>query len=333
VLDHLLQGVVEDPQAEARWQILADWLEEHDEPGRAELLRLHRRLLATCCAPQEHPERTVWQAQIVALLTEGMRPCVPQRTVVLGKGVEMTFSFIPPGTFLMGSPFTEEGRRNDAEALHRVELTQGFWMGVHPLTQAQWIAARGEGAGDADSADHPVKGITWDECLAFSERLAEMTGSQFRLPTEAEWEWACREGSSTAYHTGDGLEAMKRAGWCNHDGTWGTGVNSLPGYLDWGRGAGPKPVGQFVPNAWGLYDMHGNVWEWCSDWYDPRPQVGERVDPVGPARGTKRVPRERVLRGGSYWNDPSQCRSASRCGHEPDIPADTVGCRLVLCPD
>src|SRR3954469_13048733 len=110
VLEDLLRAIVEYPQDEDHYLVLADWLEEYDDPRRAELLRLHRRLLATCCEPDEHPERAAWQGRIVALLGQGVRPCVPKRTVVLGEGVGMTFSFIPPGRFLMGSPPDEEGR-------------------------------------------------------------------------------------------------------------------------------------------------------------------------------------------------------------------------------
>src|SRR5256714_9023631 len=106
--EDLLRATVADPQAEDRWLVLADWLEENDDPRRAELLRLHRRLLATCCEPDQHPERAAWQARVVELLGQGVQPCVPQRTVVLAEGVEMTFSFIPPGDFLMGSPQSEE---------------------------------------------------------------------------------------------------------------------------------------------------------------------------------------------------------------------------------
>src|SRR3954447_23739089 len=104
MLNDLLRAVVGDPQAEDRWLVLADWLEEQDDPRRAELLRLHRRLLATCCEPGRHPGRVGWQTRMVELLGEGGRPCVPQRTILLADGVEMAFSFIPPGTFLMGRP-------------------------------------------------------------------------------------------------------------------------------------------------------------------------------------------------------------------------------------
>src|SRR5437660_9681442 len=110
MLEHLLRGIVAAPQAEDRWLVLADWLEDHDDPRRAALLRLHRKLLGTCCEPERHPERAVWQARVVELIGEGVRPCVPQKRVVLGEGVEMTFNFIPPGSFLMGSPEEEYGR-------------------------------------------------------------------------------------------------------------------------------------------------------------------------------------------------------------------------------
>src|SRR5437764_13978537 len=109
MLEDLLRAIVADPQAEDRYLVLADWLEEHDDPRRAELLRLHRRLLATCCEPDRHPERAGWQARMVELIGQGVRPCDPQRTVKLGEGIEMGFVLIPPGSFLMGSP-PEEGR-------------------------------------------------------------------------------------------------------------------------------------------------------------------------------------------------------------------------------
>src|SRR5205823_5198231 len=113
MIEDLLRGIVADPQAEDRWLVLADFLEEKGDPRSAELLRLHRRLLATCCEPERHPERAVWQARIVSMLADGVKPCVPQRTVALGEGVGMTFNFIQPGTFLMGSPPQEEGRQDD----------------------------------------------------------------------------------------------------------------------------------------------------------------------------------------------------------------------------
>src|ERR1700735_3261973 len=115
VLPGLLQAVIERPQDDATYLVLADWLEEHDDPRRAELLRLHRRLIATCCEPDLHAERSACQARIVELLGQGVRPCVPRRTVALAEGVEMTFAFVPPGKFLMGSPEDEEERSDNED--------------------------------------------------------------------------------------------------------------------------------------------------------------------------------------------------------------------------
>jgi uncharacterized protein (TIGR02996 family) len=113
LLESFLRGIAAEPWAEHRWLVLCDWLEENDDPRRAELVRLHRRLLTTCCVPGEHAERATWQSRVVELLGQGVRPCVPRQTVALAEGVGMAFSFIPPGRFLMGSPVDEEERDND----------------------------------------------------------------------------------------------------------------------------------------------------------------------------------------------------------------------------
>jgi uncharacterized protein (TIGR02996 family) len=322
MLEHLLQAIVEDPQAEDRWSVLADWLEEYDDPRRAELLRLHRQLLATCCQPDMHPERAYWQARLVAMLAEGVKPCVPQQTVMLAEGVEFTFSFIPPGSFLMGSSPQEEGRR-DNETLHLVTLPSGFWMGGHQVTQAQWAWAMRRNPSRFQGDNRPVESVSWGDCQQFCRQLDERTGRRFRLPSEAEWERACRAGSTTAYHPGDGLEALKQTGWCRYDG-----YRVSPGYLEWDNEPETKPVAQYDSNAFGLYDMHGNVWEWCSDWYRRHHEEG---DPVSASMYGPRP--MRVIRGGCYMNEPSPCRSACRNGNDPDIPVETIGCRIVLCPD
>jgi len=243
-LEALLHGFVSDPLCEDRWLVLADWLDEYDDPRRADLLRLHRRLLATCCEPEQHPERTSWHARIVELIGQGVRPCVPQRTVVLAEGVEMKFSFIPPGSFLMGSPQDEmegEGEeylvfyRTTYEVLHRVTLTRGFGLCIYPVTQAQWLWAPGDQPSYYKGNTRPVESVSWDDCIGFCNRLTERIGERFRLPTEAEWEHACRAGTTTAYYSGNGLEALKGAGWCSYDGKI--------------RKASTRPVGQFEPNA------------------------------------------------------------------------------------
>src|SRR3984957_8558506 len=131
-LDALLSGIVADPLEETRWLVLADWLEENDDPRRAELLRLHRRLLGTCCEPDENPERAAWQSRIVELIAADVQPCIAQKTLELPGGVNLTFSFIPPGSFLMG------GTVYDSEKpVHKGTLPKRFCLGIHPMTQAQ----------------------------------------------------------------------------------------------------------------------------------------------------------------------------------------------------
>jgi uncharacterized protein (TIGR02996 family) len=309
-LEGLLQAVVEEP-GEDHLLVLADWLEEHDDPRRAELLRLHLRLRATCCEPDLHPERAGQQARVVQLLTEGVRPCVPQRVVEVGNGVQMAFAWIPPGTFLMGSPPDEE-QRSDDEALHRVTLTRGFYMGIYPVTQTQWRSVQGSNPSHFKGDDRPVEKVSWDHCQDFCARL----GQRFRLPTEAEWEYACRAGTTTPFFFGATLSTEQ----ANYDGRHT--------YVKGKKGVYRKqttPVGSFPGNAWGLCDLHGNVWEWCQDWYGPYP-AGEITDPQGGNNGDARV-----LRGGSWYCNSSRCRSGVRFRRAAGDRRGDVGCRLVLC--
>jgi uncharacterized protein (TIGR02996 family) len=199
----LLQAVVESPDEEAPSLVLADWLEEHDDPRRAELVRLHRRLLATCCEPEQHPQRGEWQARVVHLLAEGVKPCVPQRTVLLGQRAKLplTFNWIPPGSFWMGSPQDEE-ERHENETLHRVTLTEGFWLGVHPVTQAQWRWVTGRNPRYFKGEELPVEWVSWSDCQSFCRKLGQKTGLKFRLPSEAEWEYSCRAGTTTPSSSG-----------------------------------------------------------------------------------------------------------------------------------
>jgi uncharacterized protein (TIGR02996 family) len=310
VLEELLHAIVADPAADDRWLVLADWLEEHDDLRQAELLRLHRRLLDTCCEPAQHPQRNGWQARLVQLLAEGVRPCLPQRSVALGDDVAMTFSFIGPGTFVMGSPPDEEQRQSD-EVPHLVTLTAGFWLGITPVTQAQWTAVMGSNPSRFKGPDRPVETVTWNDCQQFCSRASTRTGQAFRLPTEAEWEYACRAGTATPYYTGKGLDALQQAGWCSYDGRSGSAQQT-------------KPVGQLLPNAWGLYDMHGNVLEWCADRFGAYP-AEDVTDPRGPEEGE-----ERVHRGGGWYSRPWRCRAALRIAAEPNHGCINDGCRVVL---
>jgi uncharacterized protein (TIGR02996 family) len=302
VLDDLLRGIVAEPQAEDRWLVLADWLEEHDNPRRAELLRLHRALLATCCAPGAHPERQDQQRRLVQLLAAGVRPCVPQQTVQLAQGVTMTFSLVPPGAFLMGSPEAEGGLERD-EALHRMTLMSAFWLGVYPVTQAQWQAVKEHNPSRFRGAGRPVENVAWRDCKRFCSKAVQKAACRFRLPREVEWEYACRAGTSTPFHFGETISAEQANYRGSHEGR---------------RREGTTPAGNFPPNAFGLFDMHGNVWEWCEDIYetDYQPQGG-----LG-----------RVIRGGCWSVTAGDCRSARHSGQFERSRADHVGFRVVCVP-
>ncbi len=307
VLDGLLSGIVADPQEETRWLVLADWLEEFDDPSRAELLRLHRQLLPTCCHPDQNPDRSELQTRIVELILEGVSPCVPQKTIVLPGGVVMTFSFIPTGSFLMGCN-DKKGSANE-KPMHRVTLTNGFFLGIHPVTQAQWKAITGANPSHFLGDDRPVEQVSRDDCQKFCQKLTVhlMGRGSVRLPTEAEWEYACRAGTTTGYHTGDSEAALKKAGWYSGN-----------------SGDQTHPVGVLATNAWGLHDMHGNVWEWCRDRYGT--YVGsDQADPQGRTKGDSRV-----LRGGGWYGHPAGCRAACRHWSRPDVRDHGYGFRCVF---
>jgi uncharacterized protein (TIGR02996 family) len=324
-----LGSIVEDPHtADDTWLILADWLEEHDpDPRRAELLRLHRRLLNTCLEPDSHPERGGWQARLVELLTLGVRPCVPQQTISIGKGAEMTFSWISPGSFLMGSPPGEVYRSNH-EIQREVTLTKGYYLGIHPVTQAQWRAIMGEyhpgwieGWPTFEGDNLPVEVDPWMDCQDFCQTVQQQTGHRLRLPTEAEWEHACRAGTTTPFWSGETLSTDQAC----HVGD----------YLRWLDSQSPAwttttPVGTFPPNPWGLFDMHGNVWEWCQDSYDATfYNSTNTVDPVN----LNENPYRHVLRGGSLASYSHQCRAASQDADDAANHGHYIGLRVVLCLD
>jgi formylglycine-generating enzyme required for sulfatase activity len=219
----------------------------------------------------------------------------------------ITFVWVPPGTFLMGSP-PQESRRGDDEPQHPVTLTAGFYLSAHPVTQAQWRAVMDGSPSLFTGADRPVERVSWDDCQAFCARLGKRDGRAYRLPTEAEWEYACRAGTAGPYHFG----ATLSAGQANCDAGAGKGATT--------------PVGSYPPNAWGLSDMHGNVYEWCGDWYGPYP-TARADDPSGPADGDARV-----LRGGSWLSAPWYCRSAHRYWADPATRSAHVGFRVCFTP-
>lgn len=222
----------------------------------------------------------------------------------------MKFAYIPAGTFPMGSPSTEAGRYDD-ETQHKVKLTKGFLMSVTVVTQDQYWNLTGKNPShfctDSDKGSHPVEDVSWDDAVAFCKALSQKEGRHYRLPTEAEWEYACRAGSTTAYNNGDGEQALAESGWYEGNSNHRT-----------------HAVGQKKPNGWGLYDMHGNVWQWCSDWYGAYPDR-DAIDPKGPDNGT-----DRVSRGGSWQYGLPNCRCANRSSIKPADPHSAVGLRLLL---
>lgn len=231
------------------------------------------------------------KAEIEAMQT-GSRPG-ETKTITLPGGVTLEMVWCPPGTFTMGS---NDGD-SDERPVHQVTLTKGFWIGKTEVTQAQWKSVMGNNPSDHEGDDLPVECVSWDDCMEFCKK----TGLE--LPTEAQWEYACRAGSTGPYAGTGNLDDM---GWY--------GGNS---------GRQTHPVGTKQPNAWGLYDMHGNVWEWCADWYGDYPS-GAVTDPKGASSGSYRV-----WRGGSWGNDAASCRSAGRNdGYYPSSRYDNLGFRL-----
>ncbi len=252
--------------------------------------------------------------------------------------IGMTFVYIPPGEFMMGSPENEPGRDSD-EKQHKVKLTKGFYMQTTEVTQGQWKAVMGDNpsyfkdCGD----DCPAENVSWDDVQEFIKKLNQKEGKTYRLPIEAEWEYACRAGTQTALYTGD----IKILGSNNApalDGIAWYGGNSCveysggydcSGWTEKQYGCpkcGTHSVGKKKPNSWGLYDMYGNVWEWCHDWYGDYAS-GSVIDPVGPVSGSSRV-----FRGGSWYDLAQYCRSAGRHGGSPDFRSYNLGFRPVLLP-
>ena len=314
-LDALFAGIVAEPAEETRWLVLADWLEEHDDPRRAELLRLHRRLLGTCCEPEKHPERAGWLDRVVELLAAGVCPCVPDHTLELPGGVPLVGSFIPPGSFLMG------GTEYDQEKpVHRVTLTRGFFLGMHPVTQSQWQAVMGTEPSHFKGPNLPVEQVSWDECQEFCVKLTgHLNGTgTVRLPSEAEWEWACRAGTTTEFHFGDVINTDL----ANYNGNYIWGVSPKGKYR-----RATTDVGTFPANPWGLFDMHGNVWEWCQDQEGEWPD-DDQTDPR--ATDKKYDNNSPVLRGGSWIDFPQCCRAADRIRYAPATRRYIFGFRVAF---
>ena len=276
-------------------------------------------------------------------------------------GLELTMLKIPAGSFLMGSPEGEEGRIDAEGPQHRVEIGE-FLMGQTPITQAQWRVVAGweppDGeswgrelqlnpsrflggdeqksgiarllAGELNTDQRPVEQVSWEDAIEFCKRLRKRTGQNYSLPSEAQWEYACRAGSATPFHFGETISPEL------------ANYNANYAYGDGPKGKYRKqttPVGMFPANAWGLKDMHGNVWEWCLDQWHPSYEGAPMDASVWVDADIKRADVNkddrfisRLLRGGSWGDLPGYCRSAFRVRHRPGFVGSGVGLRVVCLP-
>ena len=323
-LDSFHQAIRDDPADETNWLVMADWLEENDDPRRADLVRLQRSLQTRV----KGVDRRVAEDSIRDLLLAGVPPCAPIRA----SGIGMDLALIPAGAFRMGSPVRESRRMAD-EQLHPVRITRAFWMGVHAVTQAQFQAVTGSNPShfvpdldEADTSRFPVESVTWEQadqfCRALTRReRVEAGGWEYRLPTEAEWEYACRAWTSTRwpFHFGKRIDDTL----ANFDSR-----RLYPKHYDPARPivGHPVEVGRYRPNAFGLYDMHGNVDEWCSDWFaSTYYEESPPDDPTGP-EGSE----SKCYRGGAWSGHGEDCRAAVRIGRAADDADPRIGFRVVL---
>jgi formylglycine-generating enzyme required for sulfatase activity len=262
-----------------------------------------------------HPQRRIILKKIDELqkiLSEGILESA-WRKAGFTNSLGMRFVFIPPGEFTMGSPLSEAKRETD-EIPHRVRITKGFYMSATEVTQGQWREVMGENPSRFKGDKHPVERVSWFDAMEFTRRLSRLEGKSYRLPTEAEWEYSCRAGTKTPFYTGGTITTDQ----ANFNGNYTYG-GSDPGVFR----EKTMPVAGFPPNPWGLFDMHGNVWEWCMDRHG-RYSIKTATDPEGPEKGNKWI-----VRGGSWYVEPRICRSANRAGILPTETTDIVGFRIV----
>jgi sulfatase modifying factor 1 len=331
-LEELLAGLAAHPHEGERWLILADWLEDHGDP-RAGLARLrwqyHYEPTHADFEPRRQRLCDLWAAHVVSP--------VPTLTNALA----MTFALIPPGSFWMGSLEGEEERDAD-ETRHRVTLTDPYFLATHPVTVADFTRfteatayqtepERGQGAegfvngswrldptitwrnpgfAPKQRPRYPVVCVTWNDAVAFVAWLNQthpLPGLRYTLPTEAQWEFACRAGTETTFFWGDGEGRLRDFAW----------------YRDNSR-VRTHSVASKLPNPWGLYHMIGLAWEWCTDWYGPL-SATDALNPTGADEGE-----QRVLRGGSWHTLPRYCRSADRSYDHPDDADSHTGFRLAI---
>ena len=292
------------------------------EPGEVELVLRKEGFRWAVATADVRQSATV---TVDTRLAEVKGPVPARSWTVPGLGLAMTW--IPTGSFLMGGA---DGTTNESPE-HCATIGNGFWIGVYEVTQAQWeqvmdwsrVWREGRKSPEFKGTNMPIENVTWFDCVEFCRKLTEQERQacrlpdelEYRLPTEAEWEYACRAGTRTAFCFGDSLDASK----ANFDGRHPAGGASPGDYRKT-----PTPVGSFPANAWGLFDMHGNVYEWCAD------TLGAPSKPGRDGEGGQETDQQRVARGGSWYDYGDSCRSAYRSGVRPGEACNDVGMRLVL---
>ena len=263
---------------------------------------------------------------LVSLMT-GLVEANPEKTFILPGGAEIEMVWIEPGTFTMGTTEQQEqwlqskgmwgdGYKTSEQPAHQVSISRGFYLGKSEIAQAQWESVMGTlpwegGGGVQEGPNYPAVYISWNDVQEFIARLNEAEGSEvYRLPPEAEWDYACRPGTTTLWSFGDDESLVGEYAWY-----------TLNAYRA-GEGYGHE-VGTKLPNPWGLYDMHGKVWEWCQDWYGAYSSAAQ-TDPRGLLSGSFRV-----VRGGCNSDNATWVRSAARYRNPPDARYDFLGVRLL----
>jgi uncharacterized protein (TIGR02996 family) len=310
----LFAEIVADPADDMPWLVLADWFEDLGETFRAELVRLSVVLRHQA----DGPERVARERRLHELYALGLTLPLPTRRIAVGENSAMELVFVLPGRFLMGSPPNEAHRKDEEGPMHLVHLTRGFWLGSHLVTEGQWHSLLGtQPRRGFRGRLLPVSDVSWIDCQEFLDAMARQHARPFRLPSEAEWEYACRALTTTPFSHGHSLSSHQ----ANFDGRHPY-VNAPVGpWL-----SATTPIGTYRPNGFGLCDMHGNLWEWCSDWFDEgyyRSSAAE--DPPGPSER-----RGRVLRGGSWYSYGMMCRCANRERNAPEVGTDNYGFRVAM---
>jgi formylglycine-generating enzyme required for sulfatase activity len=257
-------------------------------------------------------------------LLEGLQPEAAGGPKALVNSVGITFVLIPAGTFQMGSPETEAGHRTNEGPVHEVVIGKPFYLATQPVTQTAYRAVTGRNPSRfaEGGSEHPVEMVSWEEAVNFCRMLSDRgeeraAARKYRLPTEAEWEYACRAGTVTPFGHGDTFSA----GQGNFDSGYPYGDGAPAAFI-----GSTTPVNHYPAGGWGLFDSHGNVWEWCADWYaEAYYRTSPLRDPPGPASG-----RFKVLRGGSWRNQGTACRAAYRNALAPHQKDSATGFRVVL---